>query len=121
MSSGIKTLAKETIFYGVGSVLPKLLSWFLSLYWAFALPRISDIGILTNFYAWVALLQVILTYGMETGFFRFANKEKDSEKVFSTTFISILSTTLIFFLISLVFLKPIAIRSEERRVGKEII
>lgn len=109
MSSGIKTLAKETIFYGVGSVLPKLLSWFLSLYWAFALPRISDIGILTNFYAWVALLQVILTYGMETGFFRFANKEKDSEKVFSTTFISILSTTLIFFLISLLFLKPIAL------------
>lgn len=109
MAGGMKNLAKETIFYGVGSVLPKLLSWLLSLYWAFALPRISDIGVLTNFYAWVALLQVILTYGMETGFFRFANKEKDPDKVFSTTFISILSTTLIFFLLSLVFLKPIAI------------
>ncbi len=65
----MKTLAKETFFYGLGSVLPKLLSWLLSLYWAFALPRVSDIGgVLTNFYAWVALLQVILTYGMETGF-----------------------------------------------------
>lgn len=104
----MKTLANETLFYGVGSVLPKLLSWLLSLYWAFALPLISDIGVLTNFYAWVALLQVILTYGMETGFFRFANKEKNPSIVFSTTFISIAVTTLLFFLLALVFLKPIA-------------
>jgi len=82
MAGGMKSLAKETFFYGVGSVLPKLLSWLLSLYWAFALPKISDIGVLTNFYAWVALLQVILTYGMETGFFRFANKEKDPARFF---------------------------------------
>ncbi len=108
MASGMKSLAKETLFYGMGSVLPKLLSWLLSLYWAFALPRISDIGILTNFYAWVALLQVILTYGMETGFFRFANKDNDPVKVFSTSFISIASTTLLFFVISFVFLKPFA-------------
>lgn len=108
MAGGMKNLAKETVFYGVGSVLPKLLSWLLSLYWAFALPRISDIGVLTNFYAWVALLQVILTYGMETGFFRFANRDKNPDKVFSTTFITILSTTLSFFIIFLVFLKPIA-------------
>ena len=108
MAGGMKTLANETLFYGVGSVLPKLLSWFLSLYWAFVLPRISDIGVLTNFYAWVALLQVILTYGMETGFFRFANKEKNSSVVFSTAFISIAATTLLFFLLALVFLKPIA-------------
>ena len=49
MAGGMRTLAKETFFYGMGSVLPKLLSWFLSLYWAFALPKISDIGVLTNF------------------------------------------------------------------------
>ncbi len=108
MAGRMKTLAKETLFYGIGSVLPKLLSWLLSLYWAFALPNASDIGVLTNFYAWVALLQVILTYGMETGFFRFANKGNDPERVFSTTFISIASTTLLFLLISLVFMEPIA-------------
>ena len=108
MAGGMKSLAKETFFYGVGSVLPKLLSWLLSLYWAFALPEISDIGVLTNFYAWVALLQVILTYGMETGFFRYANKEKDPVKVFSTTFISIASSTLLFFIAALLLLKPAA-------------
>ena len=104
----MKTLAKETFFYGIGSVLPKLLSWLLSLYWAFALPKISDIGVLTNFYAWVALLQVILTYGMETGFFRFANKELDSNKVYSTALISIFTTTLFFLVVSFLFLHSIA-------------
>lgn len=108
MAGGMKSLAKETFFYGVGSVLPKLLSWLLSLYWAFALPEASDIGVLTNFYAWVALLQVILTYGMETGFFRYANKEKDPVMVFSTTFISIASSTLLFFIAALLLLKPAA-------------
>ena len=108
MAGGMRSLAKETFFYGLGSVLPRLLSWLLSLYWAFALPRVDDIGVLTNFYAWVALLQVILTYGMETGFFCFANKEPDPVKVFSTAFLSILSTTLIFFAGTLLFLKPAA-------------
>ncbi|WP_298647071.1 oligosaccharide flippase family protein [uncultured Proteiniphilum sp.] len=108
MAGGMKTLAKETVFYGMGSVLPKLLSWLLSLYWAFALPEISDIGVLGNFYAWVALLQVILTYGMETGFFRYANKEKDSVRVFSTSFISIAFTTLLFFVSALLLLEPAA-------------
>ncbi|MCE5205864.1 MAG: oligosaccharide flippase family protein [Porphyromonadaceae bacterium] len=108
MAGEMKTLAKETFFYGLGSVLPKLLSWLLSLYWAFVLPKISDIGVLTNFYAWVALLQVILTYGMETGFFRYANKEKDPVRVFSTTFLSIATTTTFFFILALLFLKPVA-------------
>lgn len=107
MAGGMKTLAKETLYYGIGSTLPKLLSWLLSLYWAFALPEIKDIGVLTNFYVG-GLLQVILTYGMETGFFRYANKDDNPTKVFSTTFISIASTTLLFFLISMAFLKPVA-------------
>lgn len=109
MAGGMKTLAKETLFYGMGSVLPKLLSWFLSLYWAFALPKAADIGVLTNFYAWVALLQVILTYGMETGFFRYANKENDPVKVFSTAFLSIAFTTLLFFVAALLLLEPAAL------------
>lgn len=108
MAGGMRTLAKETFFYGMGSVVPKLLSWFLALYWAFALPKISDIGVLTNVYAWLALLQVILTYGMETGFFRYANKEENPTRVFSTIFISIAATTLLFFMVVILFLKPLA-------------
>ena len=78
MASGMKTLAKETAIYGLSSILGKLLSWFLGLYWAFGLETIAEMGVVTYSYAWIALLQVVLTYGMETGFFRFANKEKES-------------------------------------------
>lgn len=109
MAGGMKNLAKETVIYGFSSILPKLLSWLLGLYWAFALPRVADIGVLTNFYAWVALLQVILTYGMETGFFRFANKTDNPTKVFSTAFISIATTTTLFLFVSLLLLKPMAL------------
>lgn len=108
MASGMKTLAKETAIYGVSSIVPKLLSWFLGLFWAFALETRAEMGAITNFYAWIALLQVILTYGMETGFFRFVNKESDTQKVYSTSLISIFTTTILFLLISFTFLNPIA-------------
>ena len=84
MASGMRTLAKETAIYGVTNIFGKLLSWFLGLYWAFGLNTIAEMGVITYSYAWIALLQVILTYGMETGFFRFANKEKKPLTVYST-------------------------------------
>ena len=108
MASGMKTLAKETAIYGLSSILGKLLSWFLGLYWAFGLETIAEMGVVTYSYAWIALLQVVLTYGMETGFFRFANKEKESLTVYSTALISIAASTLLFIVMALLFLEPIA-------------
>lgn len=108
MASEMKVLAKETAIYGVSSIVPKLLSWFLGLFWAFALETRAEMGAITNFYAYVALLQVILTYGMETGFFRFANKEQNPMTVYSTTLISIFSTTVLFLIVALSFLNPIS-------------
>ena len=108
MASEMKILAKETAIYGVSSIVPKLLSWFLGLFWAFALETRAEMGAITNFYAYVALLQVMLTYGMETGFFRFANKEKDPMTVYSTTLISIFSTTLLFLIVAFSFINPIS-------------
>ena len=108
MAGGMKSLAKETAIYGVSSILGKLLSWILGLFWAFALETRAEMGAITNFYAWIALLQVILTYGMETGFFRFANKENEPDKVYSTSLISIFITTLLFFAVSLAFIHPIS-------------
>ena len=108
MASEMKMLAKETTIYGISSIVPKLLSWFLGLFWAFELETRAEMGAITNFYAYVALLQVILTYGMETGFFRFANKEKNPVAVYSTTLISLLTSTVLFLVISLSFINPIA-------------
>ncbi|MGV8962975.1 MAG: lipopolysaccharide biosynthesis protein [Candidatus Saccharimonadaceae bacterium] len=108
MAGGMKTLAKETAIYGVSSIFGKLLSWFLGLYWAFELTTIAEMGVITYSYAWIALFQVILTYGMETGFFRFANKEEHPLKVYSTAIISIATTTLLFLVLATSFLTPIA-------------
>ncbi len=108
MATGMKTLAKETAIYGVSSIFGKLLSWFLGLYWAFELQTIAEMGVITYSYAWIALFQVILTYGMETGFFRFANREKEPLTVYATAIISVVSTTLLFALLSITFLEPIA-------------
>ena len=70
----MKILAKETAIYGVSSIVGKFLNWMLVPLYTYVLQQQSDYGIVTNLYAWTALLLVVLTYGMETGFFRFANK-----------------------------------------------
>ena len=66
-------------------------------------------GVVTNVYAWVALMLVLLTCGMETGFFRFANKgEDDPMRVYSTTLLSVSVGALTFLALGLLFLNPIA-------------
>ena len=66
-------------------------------------------GVVTEVYAWTALLMVILTYGMETTFFRFVNKEtENSERVYSTVLFMVGSTSLIFAALCMLFLHPVA-------------
>ena len=73
--AGLKALAKETAIYGMSSIIGRFLNYLLVPIYTNALPVESGgYGIITNMYAITALLMVLLTYGMETGFFRFANK-----------------------------------------------
>ena len=96
----IKKLAGQTAIYGFSSVIGRLLNYLLvPLYTRYFLP--SEYGVVTEIYAYVAFLVVILTYGMEVTFFRFLKKEYDEDTVFSTTLISIVTTSLVF--IGLVF------------------
>jgi O-antigen/teichoic acid export membrane protein len=105
----MKKLAKETAMYGVSSILGRFLNWLMVPLYTFVLKSSADYGIVTNLYAWTALLLVMLTYGMETGFLRFANKNKeDAGKVYSTTLITIGITSTIFALICIFFSHPIA-------------
>ncbi len=105
----MKKLAKETAIYGVSSILGKFLNWLLVPLYTYVLASQSDYGKVTNLYAWTALLLVILTYGMETGFFRFANKRKeDAETVYSTTLITVGFTSILFTLLCLFFSTQIA-------------
>ena len=107
--AGIKSLAKDTVIYGSSSIIGKFLNWLLVPYYVRVLARIADYGIVTNIYGYTALLTVLLTYGMETGFFRFANKkEEDPTKVYSTTMLSVGLSSILFVLLFFWFLNPIS-------------
>ena len=111
MSSNLqmKILAKETAIYGVSSIVGKFLNWMLVPLYTYVLQQQADYGIVTNLYAWTALLLVILTYGMETGFFRFANKEGENpQTVYSTSLIALFTTSLLFAVVCVIWQVPIA-------------
>ena len=105
----MKILAKETAIYGVSSIVGKFLNWLLVPLYTYVLQQQADYGIVTNLYAWTALLLVILTYGMETGFFRFANKEgENAQTVYSTSLIALFTTSLLFAVACVVWRMPIS-------------
>jgi O-antigen/teichoic acid export membrane protein len=105
----MRNLAKETAIYGVSSILGKFLNWLLVPLYTYVLTGSADYGVVANLYAWTALLLVILTYGMETGFFRFANKHPEiSARVYGNTIISVGFTSLVFAVLCVVFAQPIA-------------
>jgi O-antigen/teichoic acid export membrane protein len=101
----LKKLASQTAIYGLSSVVGRLLNYLLvPLYTRYFLP--AEYGVVTELYAYVAFLVVMLTYGMETAFFRFSKKE-ESTKVYSTTLISLLISSVVF--VGLIFLNSSAI------------
>lgn len=105
----MKSLAKDTAIYGLSSILGRFLNWCLVPIYTYVLADASEYGIITNLYAWTALLLVILTYGMETGFFRFINKEQEKASVvYGTTLISLATTSILFALGVILFQYPIA-------------
>ncbi|MCQ2311402.1 MAG: lipopolysaccharide biosynthesis protein [Paludibacteraceae bacterium] len=105
----MKVLAKETAIYGLSSIIGKFLNYLLVPLYTYILANTADYGIVTNLYAWTALLLVILTYGMETGFFRFANKEGyDAPSVYCTSLVTVFSTSLLFAVVCVLLRTPIA-------------
>ena len=67
--AGMKSLAKDTAIYGLSSILGRFLNWCFVFLYINVLKTTAEYGIVTNLYAYMALLLIILTYGMETGFF----------------------------------------------------
>ena len=105
----MRGLAKDTAIYGLSSIIGKFLNWLLVPLYTYVLKQQSDYGIVTNLYAWTALLLVILTYGMETGFFRFANREdKNPGQVYTTILTCVGFTSLLFAVLCCIFAQPIA-------------
>lgn len=107
-SSGIKGLVKDTAIYGLSSIVGRFLNWLLvPLYTNIFIQ--SEYGVVNNIYAYVAIVMVILTFGMETAFFRFVNKEdEDANTVYSTTLTFVGSLALLFVGICVLFINPIS-------------
>jgi O-antigen/teichoic acid export membrane protein len=87
-------------------MVPRFLHYFLLTAFYTRVFGKAQYGVITELYAFMVLFLVILTYGMETGFFRFAQKRDDPDTVFSTTFISLTVTSLIFVALTNIFLEP---------------
>ncbi|OWR77843.1 lipopolysaccharide biosynthesis protein [Porphyromonas gingivalis] len=108
MASGIRGLMKDTAVYGLSTILVRLLNWLMTIVYVRALPGTADFGNMTNLYAWTALAMIVLTYGMETGFFRFINKAERPNEVYSTTLWSLGATSTFFLCAGLLFLRPLS-------------
>ncbi len=107
------SLAKQTAIYGLSSIIGRFLNYMLVPVYTFKICAEAGgpaaYGIVTNLYAYTALLLVLLTFGMETTFFRFANKEGiNPNKAFSTSGLAVGFVALLFVILVSVFLKPIA-------------
>ena len=108
--ANLKSLAKDTAIYGLSSIVGRFLNYLLVPVYTLAMPvQEGGYGVVTNIYAWVALALVVLTCGMETGFFRFANNGKDDpQRVYSTALLGVGAGSLAFVAVGLLLLQPIA-------------
>ena len=114
----MKSLAKDTAIYGLSSIVGRFLNYLLVPLYTYYMPHdTGDYGISTNVYAYVALILVILTFGMETTLFRFANdtpsnlpqrEEAWPDTVFSTAMTVVGSLTAVFLLLLFGLITPIS-------------
>ncbi|MBQ6191760.1 MAG: oligosaccharide flippase family protein [Bacteroidaceae bacterium] len=108
--ANLKALAKDTAIYGLSSIVGRFLNYLLVPLYTHYMPKASgDYGVNTNMYAYTALFFAILTFGMETTLFRFANDDNEQpDTVFSTGFTMVGSLTAVFLLLVFGFIGPIA-------------
>ena len=100
--SALKTLFKQTFIYGLATVLPRMLSFLLVFIHTKkgVLKNVADYGEVSIIYSVFIVLNVVLAYGMETAFFRFYNKESNKDKVIGTSAISLICSSVIFFVLA---------------------
>jgi O-antigen/teichoic acid export membrane protein len=104
----LKQLAGQTAIYGLSSIVARIINFFFVPLYTRMLTT-GNYGLASELLAYIAILQVILTFGMETGFFRFASKDKSrSEVIFSTALMSLGTTSLAFLLLIIVFSSQIS-------------
>jgi len=104
----VRTLAKQTLIYGFGTIVPRFLNYGILTFFYTRIFDKAQYGIVTELYAWMVFLLIVLTYGMETGFFSFAQKKEDYEKIYSTSILSLLVTSALFIILVNIFIRPVS-------------
>jgi O-antigen/teichoic acid export membrane protein len=107
--SKLKSLAGETVLYGLGSILPRMLNFLLVFLHTRNTFSPEQYGVLTKLMAWVAFINVVFTFGMETAFFRFANKPgSDAKHIFNLTQTCVLLASVPLSILFIALANPIA-------------
>lgn len=105
--SNIKKLAGQTAVYGLSTIIGRVLNYLLVPIYTRVLDE-SAYGTVVEWYSYIALFLVVLTYGLETAFFRYSQDSTDKKRVFGTSLTSIVSTSLLFLVIVFMFINPIS-------------
>jgi O-antigen/teichoic acid export membrane protein len=103
-----KELAGQTIIYGLGTIIPRILNFLLTPLYTYTLTNQSDFGVITELYSYVAFFMVFLTFGMETTFFRYSNLSENKRIIFNNSFGTLLFTSSVFLFFILFFKNQIA-------------
>jgi len=108
MANPLKQLAGQTVIYGLSTILARIINFlFVPIYTRLLTPE--SYGVVTEFMAYIAVLQVVLVLGLETGCFRFANKEGvDPRKVYSNAFVTVFCISATFLALMIAFAGPIS-------------
>lgn len=104
----IKQLFGQTAVYGMGIVLPRMLNFVILTPFYTRRFDPGEYGVITELYAYVVLLLIVLTYGMETGFFRFASNSEKKDSIYTSILLSVFSTSLLFVVVIRLLLGPVS-------------
>lgn len=116
----LKKLAGETAIYGLSTILARMINFFFVPIYTRILTT-GEYGSYSEIMSYIAVLQVVLVLGLETGCFRFANKVEDPAKPFGTAFTTVLCASVLFFAAMWLFSDPIAASMGYSGYGRMIL
>jgi O-antigen/teichoic acid export membrane protein len=108
VSNPLKKLASQTVVYGLGSVLPRVITFLFSFVLTYIFKNPKELSANTEFYAYISFITILFTYGMETAFFNFSSKSENKDVVYSTALISVFISSIGLSLLFIMFSGSIA-------------
>lgn len=104
----MKKLLNETLIYGIGAILPRVITFLLNPLYIHYIDK-EAFSVFSSLYSWIALVNVILTFGFETSFFRFSTEKENEKKAFDTSFWFIFALASVFLISILAFSAPLSV------------